>query len=111
VSSALEEELAQKLKLAKIKFEREYKAIEGRRFKWDFFIDPPGNLMTKKPAILVEVQGGLWMKKGGHTSGVGVSRDCEKNNLAVLAGYRPLLVTGDHIKSGQALEWIKEALK
>ena len=103
MASPLEDLLAKQLDEAHINYEREYKAIEGRRYKHDFYITGAD--------ILVEIQGGLWMKKGGHTSGVGVSNDCEKLCLSVLAGYRPLLVTAAHVKSGQALAWIKEALK
>lgn len=60
--------------------------------------------------VLIEVQGGIWVK-GGHSTGTGITRDAEKNNLAVLAGYRTLIVTSEHIKSGQALKWIQEAVQ
>ena len=80
---------------------REYKAIEGRKFKWDFAF------LSQR--LLVEVQGGVFMRRGGHTSGVGVTRDCEKHNLAMLAGWRDLLVTSQMVKDGRALAWIMEA--
>lgn len=82
-------------------WETEFKAIEDRRFRWDRAW--PGN------RVLVEVQGAVWVK-GGHSTGAGITRDAEKNNLAILAGWKPLIVTADHIKSGKALEWIKQAL-
>ena len=82
-------------------FVREYKAIKGRRFKWDFaFLEQ---------RLLIEVQGGVFMRRGGHTSGVGVTRDCEKHNLAYLAGWGDLLVTTQMVKDGRALEWTKIA--
>lgn len=81
--------------------ETEYYAIPGRRFRWDFAFP------SKK--LLIEVQGAIFVK-GGHSTGVGITRDMEKNNLAVLAGYRCLVVSSKHISSGQALDWIKEAL-
>lgn len=81
--------------------EAEFCAIPGRRFRWDF------SWPDKK--VLVEVQGAVWVK-GGHSTGGGITRDAEKNNLAVLAGWKPLIVTAEHIKSGQALRWIQEAL-
>ena len=80
---------------------REFVAIKGRRFRWDFWF-PDDNL-------LVEVQGGVW-GKGGHSTGAGITKDCEKLNLATIAGYRQLHVTGNQIKGGEALGWIQEAI-
>jgi hypothetical protein len=100
----LEDELAGQLDLAGIKYTREYKAIENRRFKWDFFF-PKG-----EKGILLEVQGAIWVK-GGHSTGAGITRDAEKLNLATLAGYSSLVVTKEHIKSGQALRWVQEAVR
>lgn len=82
--------------------EPEFQAIPGRRYRWDY--------AWPDKKVLVEVQGGIWVK-GGHSTGTGISRDAEKNNLAVLAGYKPLIVTAEHIKSGKALAWIKSALE
>jgi hypothetical protein len=102
----LEDELAYQLDLAGIEYEREFKAIENRRFKWDFFIEKQ---TPNSRDILIEVQGGIWVK-GGHSTGTGITRDAEKLNLATLAGYSSLVVTKEHIKSGQALKWIQEAI-
>ena len=99
--SKLEDELAQQLDLARIPYEREYQAIKGRKLRWDFYFFPD---------LLVEVQGGIW-RKGGHTTGTGIERDCEKVCLATLAGFRQLLVTGKMIESGQALRFIQGAVK
>jgi len=41
--------------------------------------------------IAVEVQGGQWMPKGGHNSGSGLQRDCEKYNEAQLKGWKVFL--------------------
>ena len=82
-------------------FVREYQAIEGRRFRWDFaFV---------KDRLLIEVQGGVWVK-GGHSTGVGITRDNEKFSLASVNKWFTIPVTTDHVKSGQALEWIKQFL-
>ncbi len=81
--------------------ETEYCAIPGRRFRWDF--------AWSSKRVLVEVQGAIWVR-GGHSTGSGITRDATKNNLAVLAGWKPLIVTAEHIKSGEALKWIQEAL-
>ena len=100
--SAVEDLLESQLLEAGITdFVREFKAIDGRKFKWDFAF--------LRDRLLIEVQGGVFMRRGGHTSGVGVTRDCEKHNLAYLAGWGDLLVTSQMVKEGRALTWIKEA--
>lgn len=99
--SEIEEILAFQLQAEGIPFEREYKAIPGRKFRWDF----------RNGNVLIEVQGGTWgRKRSGHSTGAGIWRDCEKNNLAVLHGFRPLLFTSDMVTSGQALELIIKLL-
>jgi len=97
--SKLEVELARQLTLAGIPFIQELSPIPGRKFRFDFAMKN----------LLVEVQGGIF-QLGGHTSGLGVTRDCEKSILAQLEGWRVFPVTGEQIKSGQALLWIQKAL-
>jgi very-short-patch-repair endonuclease len=60
--------------------------------------------------LLIEVQGGIWIKSG-HSTGTGITRDCEKNNFAVQHGWRVLYFTGDMVKSGEALQVIEKELK
>lgn len=59
--------------------------------------------------ILVEVQGGIWVKSG-HTSGRGIQRDYAKWNAATLAGWKMFLVTSEMIKDGEAIALIQTAL-
>ena len=80
----------------------EFFAVPGRRFRWD--------MAWPDKKVLAEIQGAIWVK-GGHSTGTGISRDAEKSNLATLLGYKCLTFTAEHIKSGQALEWIKLALE
>ena len=40
-----------------IAYEREYRAIPARRYRWDYYI---------APSLLIEVQGGIWLPAGGH---------------------------------------------
>ena len=96
--SELEDTLAFQLTAAGVPFERQFKAIPGRRFRWDFRVGQ----------YLIEVQGGIW-RKGGHTTGTGITRDCNKANLAALAGWRTLFITAGMIDSGEALRVIQEA--
>lgn len=101
--SHLEDKMAEQLDLAKIPYEKEVSVIPGRRFRWDFRVGGPSK------RVLVEVQGAVFVR-GGHSTGVGITRDALKSNLAVLAGWKPIVVTAAHIKSGEALQWIQQAL-
>ena len=83
---------------------REYMAIPGRKFRFDFAYP------DKK--LLIEVQGAIWKGgEGGHSSGVGLSRDYEKNNLAILNGWKVMYFTGNTIRGGEAVAQIEEAVK
>lgn len=109
--SALEDELAFQLDTAGIKYEREVKALDGRRYRWDF-----GIFVTDKSfqydyvRFLVEVQGGTWTRSG-HTTHDGLHRDYEKHNLATSAGYRLLYFDADMVHDGTALETIRKAVE
>ena len=81
--------------------EREVALIPGRRYRWDF--------VWRTQRIALEVQGGIW-RKSGHTTGTGITRDCEKANLAALAGYRTLFVTTDMVDRGEAVIVLQRAL-
>jgi hypothetical protein len=51
---------------------------------------------------------------GGTAAGTRPARafaaDCEKYNEATLRGWRVLRVTGAHVKSGAAVEWLRRAV-
>jgi hypothetical protein len=99
----LNNSFAFQLKAAGIPFDREIKAIPGRKLSWDFCIPKARQLRY----LLVEVQGAIWVK-GGHSTGKGITRDCAKEALAAIAGYDHFNVTKDHVTSGQALKWVQE---
>lgn len=104
-ASNLERELYLALKDARLLggMEREVKFHETRRWRFDF--------AWPSVKFAVEVQGGIWLGgRGAHTSAKGRERDCEKGNEAALAGWRVVSVTSTHIKSGEALDWIRRAL-
>jgi len=83
-------------------FLRNVKFIPGRKFEADFFFP--------SLRLAIEVDGGLWMSRGGHTSGGGAKRDRERDILAYLSGITTLRVATDHVKSGEAITWMKEAI-
>ncbi len=70
--------------------EREYRFMEDRRFRFDFAFP--------KARVAVEIEGGIWLAKGRHVSGVGYGKDVEKYNCAVLSGWRVLRFTGDMLR-------------
>lgn len=100
--SRLEDELVWQIQAAKLPAPvRELRFAPPRRFRFD--------LAWVDQRLACEVQGGVH-SGGRHVRGVGAESDAEKLTLAVLAGYRCLVVTAKHIKSGQALTWIEAAL-
>ena len=84
-----------------ILFEREYRAIPGRKFLFDFRIG----------RLLIDLQGGIWMKKGAHNTGKAIQRDCEKLNLAVLEGYDVMHFTTDDVETGRAIDYVMRYLE
>lgn len=103
--TVLEDALVQQIQLAKLPEPvREMEVVPGRKFRVD--------LAWPDQRVCVEVQGGIFAKeRSGHSTGAGIQRDAEKANLIVLAGWRLLKVTSNHIESGQALTWIEQALQ
>lgn len=88
-------------------YAREYQAIPGRRYRFDFaFVS--GKWQGKN--LLIEINGGTFTR-GGHSTGLGIKRDYEKSNLAVKYGYKLLIFDSDMVKSGQALEFTEKMLR
>ena len=80
---------------------REMTFADDRRWRFDF--------AWPHHMIAMEVEGGTWTQ-GRHTRARGFAADCEKLNTAALNGWTVLRVTGEHIRSGQALQWLTTAL-
>ena len=83
-------------------YAREYQAIPGRRFRFDF--------CWVKERLAVEIQGGTY-SRGAHARPLGIKRDYEKGNLAVQFGWRVLQFDADMVKSGQALDFTEKMLR
>ena len=81
---------------------REYQAIPGRRFRFDF--------CWVKERLAVEIQGGTY-SRGAHARPLGIKRDYEKGNLAIKYGWRVLQFDADMVKSGQALDFTEKMLR
>lgn len=81
--------------------EREYQFHPRRKWRFDF--------AWPEHRVALEVEGGIW-SGGRHTTGAGFAADCEKYNEAALMGWTVIRVTGDHIDSGAAVDWLRRAL-
>ncbi|EOX3942305.1 hypothetical protein ACPHXT_000727 [Vibrio alginolyticus] len=100
--SVLEQTLLFQIKAMGLELpEKEYRFHETRRWRFDF--------AYPEQQLAVEVEGGTWAG-GRHTRGSGYEKDCEKYNEAALRGWSVLRFTGSMIKSGKAVETLKEAL-
>ena len=86
-------------------WEYNYRFLPGRRYELDYAL----------PAIKtgVEVNGGQWMKSG-HSSGRGLHRDADKQNLAILHGWVVFWLTTDMLSPaaapvhvGRVVEYVK----
>src|SRR4051812_34601316 len=87
VKSPLEERLLLHLQAAGLPTPtREYRFAPPRRWRFDFAFIPE--------RLAVECDGGTWIA-GRHSRGKGVEADCEKQNAAVLLGWRVLRFTCD----------------
>lgn len=118
ITLAPADELERQIRAAHLlPFLREYRFLPGRRFRADFCWPLPGT------QLIVEIDGGTFARtgatrcprcgetpKGRHSGGTGRARDCEKQNLAVIQGWRYLTVTTQQVRDGQALRWITAAL-
>ncbi len=62
----------------------EYRFSPPRRYRWDFC-----HLESK---VAIEIQGGVWMGKSGHSGGTGLVKDYEKLCLAAASGWRVFLL-------------------
>ena len=80
---------------------REYQAIPGRKFRFDF--------AWEKERLLVEINGGTYTR-GAHGRGCGINRDYEKGNLAVVNNWRVLSFDTKQVKSGAALEVVEQLI-
>ena len=85
----LEEPFARYLIFRNIKFVRQFKPFEKRKYKCDFYL-PEYN-------TIIEIEGGQW-SNGRHTRGKGFQLDIEKYNKLTLAGYKVYRLTTSHFQ-------------
>lgn len=73
--------------------------IPKRKFKFDYY--------HPQSKVTIEIQGGRFMRRGGHNSPAGVKRDCEKTTLATLYGFHPIVLCDAQITE----EWIHKIVQ
>jgi very-short-patch-repair endonuclease len=93
--SEIEDTLAFQFQVYGLSPLRQYQFHPKRKYRADFA------LPEKK--LIVEVNGGTWMKKSGHNTGIGIQRDYEKSNCAQMMGYTYLQYTRKEVDSGSAI--------
>lgn len=81
----------------------EYEATFHPLRKWRF------DACWKDLKLAVEVEGGVFIQ-GRHSRGAGFRNDCEKYAEAAILGWRVIRVLPEHVKSGQAADWIARAM-
>lgn len=83
----------------------EYALIPKRRFKHDIAF--PG------AKVAVEIQGGTFMRRSAHNTGVGLHRDYEKHNLTVKEGWTMVYFDTIHLKNEgeEAIKFLNSILK
>lgn len=80
----------------------EYRIIPDRKFRWD--------IAWPASRVALEVQGGIWLPVSGHKSGVHLKRDYEKNNLALLAGWKVLYIEPKQVCMLETVTMVKKLM-
>jgi len=75
-----------------------------RRYRSEFVYTDPRDM------LIIEVDGGIWLPKGGHTTGKGYERDRMRDAEAILLGYTILRFTPGMIERGEAVTYIERVL-
>jgi len=81
----------------------EQRLIPGRRFSCD--------LVWPDARLVVEVQGGVWLRRGGHTGGQAQIDDMEKFNELALLGFKVLQVTPQQVTDGELVRLLTRAFE
>lgn len=87
----MREQLTEWAKANGQELQEEYRFNSFRKYRFDFcFV---------QMRLAIEYQGGIFMKKSGHSSPKGATRDADKANLAQSEGWRVLTFTAMNYKN------------
>jgi hypothetical protein len=80
-----------------------------RQYRFDYAIPTMANSPQLK--IAIEQEGGIWAKgNSGHSSGTGIQRDMDKNNLAISQGWAIIRRTPDQMLTSETIELIRSVI-
>lgn len=104
--------LVQDLGFLGIDLEPEFKFSPTRKYRADWRITRYCGKDVRIRKVLIEFEGGLFSAgKRGHSSIAGILRDIAKINEAQLCGFIMIRVAPSDVVSGQAVQWIEQAIK
>lgn len=81
---------------------RETTFIPGRKFRADFYFDAL--------KLDVEIDGGIFLPYGSHSTGEGITKDRERDALALLHGILPVRYTSGMVRDKTAVAHLKELI-
>ena len=79
---------------------REHRFHPTRRWRFDF--------AKVHEKLAIEIDGIVWGGRGGHQTGVGMTRDRIKDAEAMVLGWRILRITPLMMRDGSAYEYIRK---
>jgi hypothetical protein len=92
-------------------FYPQHKFHPTRKWRFDFAWDIDHTMYDfGRKKIAVEVQGGVW-SGGGHVTGSGYTKDCEKLNEAQILGWDVLYITSSMVRDGSGIDYLKRLLE
>lgn len=104
-SSPLEDKFLDQLKERKLTrgMKRELTFAPKRRFRFDF--------AWPARKLAVEINGGTWMRRGGHSTGRGIENDLRKLQLARSLGWTVFSYTNKMVHDLSAIDEVEAWLK
>lgn len=81
---------------------REFQFHPTRKWRFDF--------CWPNQKVALEIQGGIWMARGGHNTGVALRKEHEKRNEAARRGWRILYVEPKDLCTLDTVKLIRESL-
>ncbi len=79
-------------------FKREYKFHPHRKWRFDYAL--PYEMTGYRRSLAIEIEGGIWLPKGRHTTGRGYQADLEKYREAALFHWDVLRFSTWDVKRG-----------
>jgi very-short-patch-repair endonuclease len=78
---------------------REHKFHPTRKWSADF-----AHIPTR---VIIEIEGGVYMRRGRHTTATGFIKDCEKYGTATLMGWTVFRLPTPHVE----MEWVEKIVR